>query len=84
MWTEADELLDDYIGTLLVDRKGALWVGSWNGVSRYDGMNWEGWRIQTAPSSCYGSWRWFTLAEDLDGRLWAGGYGGVCMFDGSE
>ncbi len=41
-FTSADGLAANHVQTLLEDRKGQVWCGSWGeGVSRYDGKVWE-------------------------------------------
>ncbi len=57
---------------------GNLWVGSRNGVRRYDGSTWQSW---TPEDEAIGDAS--KLLQDTYGHIWAGGYKGLTMFDGS-
>ena len=71
-WTERDGLISNWVKTLWMDSTGNLWVGTREGVSRYDGTAWQSWAMGSIAG----------LVEDAYGRIWAGGSGGVSMFDG--
>ena len=59
---------------------GALWIATFNGVSRFDGTNWtnytqaDGLAHYLVPS----------IAIENDGTVWFGTAGGVSHFDGSD
>jgi serine/threonine protein kinase/ligand-binding sensor domain-containing protein len=46
-----DGLPDEIITSLLVDPRGILWVGSYNGVGRYDGSQWQHFSTSTGLDS---------------------------------
>ncbi|MFQ5876018.1 MAG: two-component regulator propeller domain-containing protein, partial [Dehalococcoidia bacterium] len=92
-FTTKDGLADSDVQAIFADRKGNLWFGTANGLSRYDGSTW--WKFTTEGLNRYddGSWRTFqteealvddnvqAIAQDADGNLWVGTFGGVSAFD---
>ncbi len=68
----------NYIISLVVDRDGIVWCGTWGGgLARFDGEHWK--NLTTAdglPSNHI-----FMLHLDDSGRLWAGTSGGLVRFD---
>jgi ligand-binding sensor domain-containing protein len=62
---------------IIQDRKGNVWLASWQGVFRYHGKSF------TNISSEVSSARFFSLLEDRKGNLWFGSIGsGVYFYDG--
>jgi ligand-binding sensor domain-containing protein len=60
------------------DRKGNIWIASWEGVFRYDGKSFT--NITNKESSA----RFFSVLEDRKGNLWFGSIGsGVYYYDGN-
>ena len=54
------------------DKKGFLWVGTWNGLYRYDGYNLKKFKLTiTSPDEIKGE-KIIALYEDREGYLWAG------------
>lgn len=65
--------------TIIQDRKGTIWIASWQGVFRYDG------KIFTNMTSEVSSARFFSALEDSKGNLWFGSIGsGVYYYDGKS
>lgn len=63
---------------MIQDRRGDIWIASWEGVFRYDGKSFIN---MTADVSTH---RFFSLFEDSKGNLWFGSIGGgVYLFDGN-
>ena len=61
------------------DRKGNIWMASWQGVYRYDGKAF--FNITSGVSSA----RFFSVLEDSKGNLWFGSIGsGVYYYDGKS
>lgn len=59
---------------LLQDSKGYLWIGTDDGLARFDGSKFKVYRTSDGLLSNYP----ITMAEDKDGRLWVGSWkGGV-------
>jgi hypothetical protein len=49
-FTESDGLIDDAILALAATKNGAVWVGSFNGVSYYDGAKWRSYKQEDGVS----------------------------------
>ena len=65
------------VRTIKQDRKGNIWITSWEGVFRYDGKSFI--NITSNVSSA----RFFSLLEDSNGNFWFGSIGsGVYYYDG--
>ena len=65
--------------TIIQDRKGDIWIASWQGVFRYDGQ------IFTNMTSEVSSARFFSALEDSNGNLWFGSIGsGILRYDGKS
>ena len=75
IYRSADGLPNDDIQTVLVDHGGVLWLGSRNGLARFDGE-----RFVTLPSQPALVGGATTLFEDRDGAIWAGGRDGVVVW----
>jgi ligand-binding sensor domain-containing protein len=65
--------------TILQDRKGNIWIASWEGVFRYNGKSF------TNITSNVSSARFFSVLEDRKGNLWFGSIGsGAYYYDGES
>ena len=74
----SDGLLPGVISAIYQDSKGDLWIGSWSGVSRFDGKQFQNFTMNNGfPSQNVGS-----IAEDDEGNLWFGSWDGVIRYDG--
>ncbi len=64
---------------IIQDRKGNIWIASWEGVFRYDGKSFI--NITSNVSAA----RFFSVLEDSKGNLWFGSIGsGVFYYDGKS
>jgi ligand-binding sensor domain-containing protein len=67
------------VRTIKQDRKGNIWIASWEGVFRYNGKSFT--NITRGVSSA----RFFSLLEDRKGNFWFGSIGsGVYYYDGKS
>ncbi len=67
------------VRTVIQDRKGNIWMASWEGIIRYDGKSF------TNITSKVTSARFFSVLEDRKGNFWFGTIGsGVYYYDGSS
>ena len=65
--------------TIIQDRKGNIWIASWQGVFRYDG------KMFANMTSEVSSARFFSALEDRKGNLWFGSIGsGIYRYDGKS
>ena len=70
--TARDGLASNWVRSIIRDSRGFLWVGTQNGLSRYDGISFRTYRYapndpRALPFSVAG-----VLHEDRAGRLWVG------------
>jgi ligand-binding sensor domain-containing protein len=64
---------------IIQDRKGNIWIASWDGIFRYDGKTFT--NITNKVSSA----RFFSVLEDGKGNFWFGSIGsGVFLYDGKS
>ncbi|MDG1277130.1 MAG: histidine kinase [Algoriphagus sp.] len=80
-FTTADGLPNNAIRGLLVDSRGILWIGTENGVSKFENGNFQNFYEEDGLgfNSCW------AIEEDQEGNLWFGSYGGgVSVFDGKS
>src|SRR6266481_5081432 len=65
--------------TIKQDRKGNIWIASWEGIFRYDGKSF------TNITSKVSSEHFFSVLEDRKGNFWFGSIGsGVFLYDGKS
>lgn len=67
------------VRTITQDRKGNIWMASWEGVFRYDGKSF------TNMTNTVSSARFFSVLEDKKGNFWFASIGsGVYYYDGKS
>lgn len=67
----------EHVRALLVDQDGALWIGSDQGLLRYDAAGWSSHTWETGLPDT----RVNVLRLDRSGRLWAGTWGGAAVLE---
>jgi diguanylate cyclase (GGDEF)-like protein len=80
VWDLDDGLPQNSVNALAQTPDGYLWVGTYDGLARFDGYRFEVLRPGTHPGLASGTIR--TLQVDGEGRLWAGTGGGLSVLDG--
>ncbi|MGE5860289.1 MAG: two-component regulator propeller domain-containing protein, partial [Ignavibacteria bacterium] len=82
--SDPSSLSDDKVYSILRDRNGNLWIGTFNGLDRLDEKTGKFYHYRNDPSdpnSIADNWIW-PLYEDTKGNLWIGTVkGGLCKFD---
>ena len=69
------------IKSIIQDKKGFIWIGTANGLNRFDGYSCKIYRHKpNNPTSLIDN-DIFDLFEDSDANLWVGTSGGLCMYD---
>ncbi len=68
VWTDRDGLPQSYVQALLQTRDGYLWIGTQEGLVRYDGQRFTVFDERSTPALPDSSV--LALAEDADGTLW--------------
>lgn len=71
-FTISDGLSSNSIMAVYQDSKGFLWVGTQDGLNRYDGRKFEVFRHIPGDSSSISGNYILSLAEDLKGNIWIG------------
>jgi len=65
------------------DRKGYIWVATWEGLNKYDGYSFTKYQFDPFDSSSISQNGIYTIWEDRngDGSIWLGTGDGMCRFD---
>src|SRR5271167_4978923 len=79
-FTQSDGLTDLTITSVLQDRTGFLWIGTNNGLFRYDGHRFRRFGVESGLSSA-SVW---SLVETDDGAIWVGSLSGVSRRTGDR
>lgn len=80
------KLPSDFIYSMATDGKGNLWFGTDQGITKFDGVNWTTYTVDSGLIDNNVN----VIKEDTHGNLWIGagdvdnGYGGVSKFDGEH
>jgi len=73
-------LSQSVVNCLFQDSKGYIWIGTQNGLNRFNGETFDGFSYNPADSgSISNSWI-YAIAEDAQGNLWVGTKGGLNKF----
>lgn len=73
-------LPDERIRSLYQDSKGFLWIGTMNGISRYDGYSFKNYYSTQAKNSIIGNWA-YDITEDATRNIWIATNEGLSKFD---
>ncbi|MGD1847453.1 MAG: two-component regulator propeller domain-containing protein [Salibacteraceae bacterium] len=73
-------LAQSQVQAMYQDQKGYLWIGTYGGVSRFDGLNFT--NFSTDDGLLYNQVN--AITEDVNGTLWLGSLGGLMQFDGTR
>ncbi len=80
-WTRREGLPQMSVNAVLQDRAGFLWLGTQEGLARFDGVSFRAFKFEDTPA--LGNSFVGALFEDRRGRLWIGaGAGNISWFDG--
>lgn len=66
---------------LETDKQGALWIGTWDGLSRYDGQTFDVFRPNPFDSTSLGFQEISDIAVAPDGKIWVGTQNGLHIYD---
>lgn len=70
VWRNKDGLPAGHVRALLQDAKGFLWIATFNGVGRFDGVRFRHYHVANTPSLSNNLVN--ALFEDRSGRIWLG------------
>jgi len=76
-----DGLSGNTITAIIQDRQGFMWMGTRNGLNRFDGKKYKVFKHVKNEATSLGSSSILSLCEDSHGTLWVGTTGGVYKFD---
>ncbi len=76
----SEGLAEETVTALLKDSRGYLWVGSLNGLSRFDGERFRVYGVEDGLPKP----RIFALAESADGAVWVATSGGLARIGASD
>lgn len=80
--THKDGLSDNFCETLLIDSYGFLWVGTNDGLCKYDGHRFYTYKYNQFDAHSIGNSFIFSLFEDSDNVLWIGtNMGGLAKYN---
>lgn len=69
------------VNCIFNDSKGFMWIGTLDGLHRYDGYSYKSYRIEPTQNSIPSNMI-ISIDEDSKGNIWIGTYGkGVCMLN---
>lgn len=83
-YTTEDGLPSNSVQAVLQTRSGHLWVGTEDGLARFDGRDFQTFHIGNQPALAATGGDVADLAEDAAGTLWAGTFGGLLRIRGTE
>jgi signal transduction histidine kinase/ligand-binding sensor domain-containing protein/DNA-binding response OmpR family regulator len=76
----SDGLPDDRIRNIFQDSRGFIWIGTMNGVSRYDGYTFKNFYKSLQTNSIVGNWV-YAITEDSEHNIWLGTKEGLSKYD---
>ncbi|MBI4751136.1 MAG: protein kinase [Acidobacteria bacterium] len=76
-----DGLSQSTVWCVLQDQRGFLWVGTNDGLNRFDGYGFTIYRNQARDPFSLANNDVMTLCEDRQGMLWIGTHNGLCRYD---
>ncbi|MFH0758477.1 MAG: two-component regulator propeller domain-containing protein [Bacteroidota bacterium] len=74
-------LSNGYITTMLQDSKGFIWIGTANGLNRFDGISFKTYYFDLNDSASISGSLITSMAEDSLENIWIMTSGGFCVFD---
>ena len=70
-------LSQNTVNAILQDRKGFMWLGTKDGLNRYDGLSFRKFKHDAANPRSIGNSFITSLYEDFNGNIWVGTDAGV-------
>lgn len=80
--TVKDGLPQSTVRTIIKDKYGFMWFGTWNGLCRYDGQNFKVYRTITDDTTSIGNNRIHYIHKDAKGVLWIATFNSfICRYN---
>jgi len=73
-----DGLLQSQVNCMIQDSRGYLWLGTWEGLSRFDGRAFKNYTIKDGLPGLHIE----QMLEDKEGNIWLATKGGISKFNG--
>ncbi|HAQ20909.1 MAG TPA: hypothetical protein DCR40_17005 [Prolixibacteraceae bacterium] len=80
-YTTNDGLSNGYIDAIFHDSKGFIWIGTANGLNRFDGINFKTYYSEIKDSTSIPGSGATALVEDSLGNIWVMTSNGLCVYD---
>ena len=74
----AGKLSSPSVMSILQDREGNFWFGTWGGLTRYDGQTWTTFTTDDGLAHNFVE----AILQDREGNFWFGTRGGISRYDG--
>lgn len=82
-YQEEDGLSNGFVTSMYQDSRGFLWLGTANGINRFDGYNFKPYFFDENDSTSIAHPTTWVIEEDHEGYLWFGTMAGLSRFDPS-
>ena len=80
-YTTNQGLSNGYVNAILNDNKGFIWIGTANGLNRFDGITFKTYRSDIKDSTTISGSGVTSLAEDTHGNIWVMTSNGLCVYN---
>lgn len=79
--TVTDGLSQNTVNDIFKDTRGFIWIGTNDGLNRYDGYTFRTYQFQFNDSTSLSNNRVYEICEDEEGNLWVGTRGGLNRYN---
>jgi ligand-binding sensor domain-containing protein len=69
------------VTAIMQDRKGYIWIGTMDGLNKYDGYTFTKYKFDPLDSNSISQNFIYTIFEDKYGAIWVSTFEGLCKFD---
>ncbi len=80
-FTTDQGLSQNYVTDIIQDQRGFIWIGTWNGLNRFDGYNFVHFKNRQGDSTSLSNNYINAIEEDSEGYIWIGTNDGLNRFD---
>jgi len=74
-------LSNNAVISICQDHNGFLWIGTYDGLNRYDGYGFKVFHNVIGDSTSLAINTIYAIEEDIDRRIWVGGQEGLCVYN---
>ena len=69
-YSVGDGLSQSVVQRIIQDHRGFIWLGTWNGLDRYDGYNFKNYKVSADGKDPLTSYRMVDIVENSRGDIW--------------